>query len=350
MIKLIACQRAAAIVALSLMLLAGSQSLPLVSTPSALAQKQEPGTSVDHERGIEFFNQGRFHDAIESLHRAVKNNKDDYDAWYYLGLAQVKVKNLKDATKSLETAVRLKPKYAPAHNALAYALLLRNKLPDTVSEAHATLDINPKMAEPHYFIGVARLRMDNRKEALAEAETAIKLDPQYPAGYLLKSQALVSFMGDVLISDPKLREEKAQDQYREAAAALEQYLQLDPNSENKNIWTEQLESLKVYSSFHQPNFEAGRSTRGGTKAVVLNKPAAGYTEDARRNQVTGTVVLKAIFAADGTVTHILVVKGLPDGLTNASIKAARGIKFSPAMIDGKPVSEFIQLEYNFSLY
>ena len=43
-------------------------------------------------------------------------------------------------------------------------------------------------------------------------------------------------------------------------------------------------------------------------------------------------------------------KGDPDGLTEVAIAAARKIKFVPAMKDGKSVSTFVQLEYNFDLY
>ena len=38
------------------------------------------------------------------------------------------------------------------------------------------------------------------------------------------------------------------------------------------------------------------------------------------------------------------------GLTENSIRAARKIVFAPATIDGRPVSTFIQLEYNFNLF
>jgi hypothetical protein len=62
------------------------------------------------------------------------------------------------------------------------------------------------------------------------------------------------------------------------------------------------------------------------------------------------VVLRAVFAADGTVKRILVTKALPDGLTEACIAVARRIKFIPATINGQNVSMFIQLEYNFTSY
>lgn len=87
-----------------------------------------------------------------------------------------------------------------------------------------------------------------------------------------------------------------------------------------------------------------------SKARVLSKPEPQYTEEARKNQVTGTVVLRAIFTSGGQVTSIRAVSGLPNGLTERAIAAARNIKFVPATKDGRPVSMHIQLEYNFNLY
>jgi hypothetical protein len=50
------------------------------------------------------------------------------------------------------------------------------------------------------------------------------------------------------------------------------------------------------------------------------------------------------------VKYIIVLSGLPGGLTERAVEAARRIKFFPATKDGRPVSMFIQLEYNFNLY
>ena len=45
-----------------------------------------------------------------------------------------------------------------------------------------------------------------------------------------------------------------------------------------------------------------------------------------------------------------VIKGLPGGLTEKAMEAARQIKFIPAMKDGKPVSMWMNFEYKFSLF
>jgi TonB family protein len=85
------------------------------------------------------------------------------------------------------------------------------------------------------------------------------------------------------------------------------------------------------------------------RARVLFKPEPTYTEEARRNQITGTVMLRVVFASNGDVVQIRAVHSLPFGLTERAIAAARQIKFVPAVKGGQPVSVFMQLEYNFNL-
>lgn len=86
------------------------------------------------------------------------------------------------------------------------------------------------------------------------------------------------------------------------------------------------------------------------KAVITAKPEPGFTEEARKNNVTGVVRLRAILSAGGSVQGISVVKGLPDGLTERAISAAKQIRFTPAEKDGRTVSQYVTLEYNFNIY
>src|SRR5207249_389514 len=87
-----------------------------------------------------------------------------------------------------------------------------------------------------------------------------------------------------------------------------------------------------------------------SKARVLDKPEPTYTEAARKNQITGTVVLRAVFSSSGQVTNIRAVSSLPDGLTERAIAAAKQIRFIPAQKDGRAVSMWMELQYNFNLY
>ncbi|HJR07389.1 MAG TPA: energy transducer TonB, partial [Pyrinomonadaceae bacterium] len=75
-----------------------------------------------------------------------------------------------------------------------------------------------------------------------------------------------------------------------------------------------------------------------------------YTEEARKNQVTGTVRLRLILGASGSVSGITPLTRLPDGLTEKAIEAARRIAFTPAEKDGRKVSQYVTIEYNFNIY
>jgi TonB family protein len=85
------------------------------------------------------------------------------------------------------------------------------------------------------------------------------------------------------------------------------------------------------------------------KPTIIYKEKAKYTESARQNRVQGTVLVSAVFTADGKVTAIRVVRGLPDGLNDEAIKAAQKIRFNPAMKNGQAVSVRMQMEFSFNL-
>jgi TonB family protein len=85
------------------------------------------------------------------------------------------------------------------------------------------------------------------------------------------------------------------------------------------------------------------------KARITSSPPPTYTQEARMHNVSGKVVLTAVLCSSGHITDIQVVSGLPGGLTESAIAAAKKIKFEPAQKDGQPVSQATQLEFGFSL-
>lgn len=86
------------------------------------------------------------------------------------------------------------------------------------------------------------------------------------------------------------------------------------------------------------------------KARLLSKPEPQWTAAAKKNSVAGTVIMRVVLSATGEVINIRVVQGLPDGLSESAVAAARQIKFVPAMKNGRAVSQYIQIEYNFNPY
>ncbi|MBO0724741.1 MAG: energy transducer TonB [Blastocatellia bacterium] len=85
------------------------------------------------------------------------------------------------------------------------------------------------------------------------------------------------------------------------------------------------------------------------RPTILYREKAGYTEEARQNGVEGTVVLSVVFNVNGSINEISVIRGLPDGLSEKAIEAAKKIRFQPAVLNGQPVSVRGSLEFTFAL-
>jgi TonB family protein len=92
-----------------------------------------------------------------------------------------------------------------------------------------------------------------------------------------------------------------------------------------------------------------KSTEVSRKATLTAKPDAEYTEAAIENKIEGNVILHMVLRSNGEVSDIAVLKGLPHGLNDKAIEAARNIKFEPAIKDGHPVSQYVRVEYVFTL-
>lgn len=71
--------------------------------------------------------------------------------------------------------------------------------------------------------------------------------------------------------------------------------------------------------------------------AIREKPSPLYTREARELRVEGEVLLQVVFASDGCVQVLRVVRGLGHGLDEAAVRAAEGIRFSPAQRGGQAV-------------
>ncbi len=85
------------------------------------------------------------------------------------------------------------------------------------------------------------------------------------------------------------------------------------------------------------------------KAAIKRKPDPQYPEEAVRRGVSGVVVLEVVLLRSGRVGEIKVLRGQPEGITEATVKAARQIEFEPAKKDGKKVSMWVRVEYAFNV-
>lgn len=335
---------------------------------------QQPAPTEETALAIQLYQQGHNPEAIKVLKEVVKKHPDDAIAWRYLGLSLARKEDWKTAQKAFERAVTLRPGFAPSRADLANTLLFTKGAGDAERQAKQALSLDPNNAEANCVLGTIRLLQGSCAEAITQANIVLSTNSEFPSAYLLRSQSFICEIaknslkpfifdgkvyktlvdsGDVSKEVKILNSQKNAVGFQKAAADLEIFLSLAPHAPEAPMWREQVATLRLYAELAE-KAETDRSVFTAlevtTKARVLKKPEPSYTESARNAHVEGTVVLRAILAADGQIKNILVLNPLPLGLTERAVAAARKIKFQPAAKDGRPVSMFVQIEYNFNLY
>jgi TonB family protein len=103
---------------------------------------------------------------------------------------------------------------------------------------------------------------------------------------------------------------------------------------------------------------SGGSTGGGVYRVgggvtaprLVKHVRPGYTGEALRNKIQGSVVLEAIVTRDGCTSQIRVVRSLDrGGLDEEAVAAAAQWRFEPGRLEGVPVDVLVTIVLDFSL-
>lgn len=83
--------------------------------------------------------------------------------------------------------------------------------------------------------------------------------------------------------------------------------------------------------------------------VLISKIKPSYPEIARLAGIEGTVYLKVLVDENGNVVKTKVEQGAKEVLDNSALQAAQKAKFSPAMLNNKPVKVWVVLPIAFKL-
>jgi len=90
--------------------------------------------------------------------------------------------------------------------------------------------------------------------------------------------------------------------------------------------------------------------QGMTAPEAVYKENPAFPEEARKEGVSGLVVLEVVIDRTGTVDDVSVLDDPDPRLTAAAVKAIRNWRFSPARTaDGKAVDVCYELTVNFAL-
>lgn len=82
---------------------------------------------------------------------------------------------------------------------------------------------------------------------------------------------------------------------------------------------------------------------------LLREVKADYSDDARRANIEGEVLLEIVVRSNGLVGDVKVLRGLRGGLNERAIEAVRQWRFSPARMKGTPVDVVVEVGVEFRL-
>jgi tetratricopeptide (TPR) repeat protein len=187
--------------------------------------------------------------AVETLQRALSEDRDNAVAHYQLGLAFDQQRNESRAESQWREAVRLRPDLADAQRALAGLELSRGDVDGLLQTAQQLIASQPSMPDGYLYRCIAEMARQKYPEAQKDAQQAALLAPQSPAPYVqLGNVQLIqkhyteaeSFYRQALDKDPSssdglsglMNTYVVQKQFDKAIAAVNAQIARSPNNSN----------------------------------------------------------------------------------------------------------------------
>jgi tetratricopeptide (TPR) repeat protein len=186
----------------------------------------------------------------------------------------------------------------------------QTKTDETLDSLKAAVKRNKSDVVAWNHLGLALEQIGDTKEAAKTHEKAARLGDKLLVDHLNKVQSGTEFPESLASLRTNLTS---------AGASAERYLELTkPSGKKLQEWKLRADSLNAFAGIANsppgtPSIYSAKEV--SVKARIISKPEPQYTEDARRSQITGLVVLRAILAANGSVVAVRVVRGLGGGLS-----------------------------------
>ncbi len=92
-----------------------------------------------------------------------------------------------------------------------------------------------------------------------------------------------------------------------------------------------------------------RGGEGVAHPKLVREVKPNYTKSAMQRKVQGVVYMEAIVRPDGNVGDVRVIGSLDSELDEEALRTVKRWKFSPATLEGKPVSVIVEIEMSFTL-
>jgi TonB family protein len=121
----------------------------------------------------------------------------------------------------------------------------------------------------------------------------------------------------------------------------------DGRANGRGVQASGFSNQQVATNTGRHNLDDGGAAT--SQVEIIFKPKPVYTDEARKLQLEGEVLLEVMFGANGDLHVNRVVRGLGHGLDEAAVSAANKIKFKPAQRNGSSVDSTAVVHVTFQL-
>jgi len=293
--------------------------------------------------GLEAVGKGDYQTAVAHFRRALRERPMRIRAHYYLGRALIRLQLYREALTAFEELLKFDPENLPAHYEIGKLYLTARNYPRELLSK-----FDPENLLVNYEIGAQYLSPQNYADAVAKyqwlrSQSKSSKGDSYDSNY------------ELLPDEPRAGSLAQNPFHRANAAELAHYLlDLFPPQVAERY---RLPYSKIIFDVPSKTPQDPNRKRQDTliddqpealkPVTIWYKEAPQYTEIASINRLEGAVVLSAFFMANGGLSDIKVVRGLPDGLTRRAINTMKRVRFTPASLNGAPVGVRENVEFDF---
>lgn len=168
----------------SVLHLTGQVADRVICTYNSLFSLDDAETAkIYMDMGADFAHDGNDEDAVAALNKVLEMQPDNSDAWFQLGLVQLKRQVPEAAAKAFEKAKSLGNDSFELHCQLAEALADLGKHKAAAAELKRAVELNAESAESFFRLGVALDNLKNYEEAVKVFQRAIDIAPRESSYY-----------------------------------------------------------------------------------------------------------------------------------------------------------------------
>lgn len=153
------------------------ETIVMVSEEQILRVERAKQAQADFNEATEKVQQEDYEGAIVILEKMIKDNPEDANAYYLLGISYLKKGMLPEAAEALTRTTEIVPKFGGAYHQLGLVSKEKRELEKAIQYYEKALELEPKRVDSLYNIGLILFELNRIPEASAYFERALEINP-----------------------------------------------------------------------------------------------------------------------------------------------------------------------------